>query len=276
MYLHSTYQLLNPITPIKEYRTQLKEISKINLRRSSKFNLLAVYGALKCSEKLTFSDNLGIYVATEYGPIMDVRHAMETVAQDEHIVMPFDFLNINGNNVSFYVSQALNAIGKNMVLTSQDLSFEKTVQLAHFELMNNEVQDVLIGAVDESLENIEAFENYTSNVNQKTSQDGSCWFYANKNRENALGEIKSVKEFSSVDDILTTIPYKNATISLNQYTVNDEELVLALKENTIVKTDDFYGTEGALALLNLLKYEGKLLHIAKDKNNNYLVIELNR
>ncbi len=89
--------------------------------------------------------------------------------------MPFDFLNINSNNVSFYVSQALESKGKNMVLTSHDLSFEKALELALFDLEIDEVKDALIGNVDESLDGINNFNKYISNVeknHQKTSALG--------------------------------------------------------------------------------------------------------
>ena len=277
MYLHSTFQLIESNQDIKTYRTQLKEISKINLRRSSKFNVLAVYGALKCMESIKPSENIGIYVATEYGPINDVYKMMETVSEDNYLVMPFDFLNINGNNVGFYVSQALDAQGKNSVLTSRALSFEKTLQLLAFELEHNLIDDALIGAVDESLENIENFSKYTPNVLNAESKDGSCWFYINSQKEGSLCQIKSIQEFEDLNALLNSINLENKAISLNQFAKTDKDLEAQLQNASIIETEDFYGCDGALSFIQLINSESSnAYHIAQDEKGMFIVIELSK
>lgn len=274
MYIHSTYKIINSNKSVKEYRKELKEISKINLRRSSKFNILAVLGALRATKDINLGQNLGIYIASEYGPINDVYKLMQTINEENNIVMPFDFLNVNSNNVSFYVSQALNAKGKNMLLTSQYLSFEKSLQLAQFELEIDEISDILIGAVDESLDEVKDYEKYVNFANNQTSKDGSCWLYLNNDSSNSLGEITNIQEFSSSEELLKNIKSTYSKIALNQFAQNDENTVSKLDNNKIIDSKDFFGSEGALRVLDLLEYKGEHLYIAKDINNNYITIEL--
>lgn len=276
MYLHLTSSIIKSNTPIKEYRELLKPLSSINLRRSSKFNILAVYGALLCLSNKELSSNMGIYIATEYGPIMDVNHVLDTVTSESNIVMPFDFLNINSNNVSFYVSKALNANGKNMVLTSQELSFEKAMQLAFFDLHSKDVEDILVGAVDESLEDIEEYKKYTSNVLNKASKDGSFWFYGNASSSNAVAKIKSIQEYSDFEQILESLSFTDKCISLNQFSSIDEKLKehLKLSSNSIIHTDDFFGCDGAVSFMELLNHKGEAIHLAKDSHGKFMVIEL--
>ena len=274
MYIHKTYKLVNDNQKSKDYRTQLKQISKINLRRSSKFNILAVIGAITCTKEMNLSSNTGIYVSTEYGPISDVKNVLKTVSEDNHIVMPFDFLNINSNNVGFYVSQALNAQGKNMVLTSRYLSFEKTLSLALFDLETEEVKDILIGGVDESLEDIENYDNYLQQSENLESKDGSCWFYANNKKENALAKITKVEEFNDVNALKLSLKESYSKITLNQFAEKDEKILSFINKDTILNKNEFYGSEGALKLLELMEYRGNNLHIAKDPNNNYIKIEI--
>ena len=274
MYIHKTYKLVNDNQKSKDYRTQLKQISKINLRRSSKFNILAVIGAITCTKDINLSSNTGIYVSTEYGPISDVKNVLKTVSEDNHIVMPFDFLNINSNNVGFYVSQALNAQGKNMVLTSRYLSFEKTLSLALFDLETEEVKDILIGGVDESLEDIESYDNYLQQSENLESKDGSCWFYANNKKENALAKITKVEEFNDVNALKLSLKESYSKITLNQFAEKDEKILSFINKDTILNKNEFYGSEGALKLLELMEYRGNNLHIAKDPNNNYIKIEI--
>ena len=274
MYIHKTYKFISENKKSKEYRTQLKQISKINLRRSSKFNILAVIGAINCTKEINLSSNIGIYVSTEYGPISDVQNVLKTVSEDNHIVMPFDFLNINTNNVGFYVSQALNAKGKNMVLTSRYISFEKTLSLAAFDFETKSVNDILIGGVDESLEDIENYDNYLKQSENLESKDGSCWFYANNKKENALAKITEVEEFNDINALKLSLKESYSKITLNQFAEKDEKVLSLINKDNILNTNEFYGSEGVLKLLELMEYRGKNLHIAKDPNNNYIKIEI--
>lgn len=272
MYIHSIASIFNSNKPIKEYRDELKQLSNINLRRSSKFNILAVYGALLCTKDILLEDNIGIYVATESGPICDVDKVLTIVNEPDNIIMPFDFLNINTNNVSFYVSKAINANGKNMVITSKNVSFEKALQLSKFDLEINEVSNVLVGAVDESLINIKDYKKYIPAFFNKESKDGSFWLYANNNPINALAKIENIYEYSNFLELQENLNLQEYIISLNEYAFMDEFLKKFLKNNKLISSDDFFNCDGVPAFFELLKYKGKLVHIAKDKNNKFIII----
>ncbi len=273
MYIHHTYSISNEKQNtnenIKVYKSLLKEISKINLRRSSKFNILAVLGALKCMKEKTYSDNMGIYLASEYGSITSVKNVLEQVSQDS-IVMPFDFLNINSNNVSFYVSQALESKGKNMVLTSHDLSFEKALELALFDLEIDEVKDALIGNVDESLDEINNFNKYISNVEKKPSKDLSAWIYINKQKDDSLAKIETFSAFTNINELNELL--KNTSFELailNQYAtkqIND----LQINKDLVFSHDNVHGSVNIISMLNSDKKS--FIYLAMDINNKgYLV-----
>ncbi|WP_419770772.1 MAG: hypothetical protein ACNI3C_03025 [Candidatus Marinarcus sp.] len=275
MYIHATSKLINSNTPITHYRTLLKSLSDINLRRSCKFNVLAVYGALMCCKEITLSSNTGIYVATEYGSVLELDNILNSSSEETPMIMPFDFLNINTNNVGFYVSKALQASGKNMVLTAKNCSGEKALQLAKFDLDIKEVEDVLIGGIDESVSSIENANLYIDNILNQESKDGSCWIYANRHKENAIAHIDEINEYANLQNLEKEM-FCNAHITLNQFATQDEALKDLLKENTLMQLDSFYGTEGILKVIELLNYKGKLIHIAKDNQGKYMVIKLSK
>ena len=205
MYIHQHYQLDESDAPISTYKQKLSTLCKINLRRANKFNLLAVYGAVSCMQNQPFSNNIGIYLATERGPVESLRNVLEQVTKEGGVVMPFDFLGIN-TNASFYIAQALGAQGKHMVLTSHHLSFEKALQLAYFDLMHNEVDDILVGCVDTSLSFLE--EKYRPK-NSPHNHDKSTWLYANREPKNAIARIESIEEFSSLEAMHKNYPNEN-------------------------------------------------------------------
>ena len=244
MFIHKTYQLCEPNQPIAEYKKKVSTLCKINLRRSNKFNLLAVYGALSCANEIPLLQSTGIYLAMEYGPTQSLQNVLDQVNKSHGVVMPFDFLGIN-TNASFYVAQALGATGKHMILTSHHLSLEKSLQLAYFDLAHHEVDDVIVGAVDASIEFIENYQDYMTCQN-KESLDKSYWLYANRNPENALAKIEAIEEFSSREAF--NEKYEGKVIS-----------------------HSFHDT------LNQPNLEGEnILHVAHDENGKYIVMEITK
>ena len=199
MYIHAHFFLKEAPQSTSHYKKALAELSKINMRRANKFNLLSVYGALSCMRDITPSKRLGIYLSSEHGPVESLKNVLTQVSQENGVVMPFDFLGIN-TNASFYVFQALNAQGKHMMLTSHHLSFEKALELAFFDLQTANVEDALIGYVDESLTFIQDYETYTPNEHN-THLDMSLWLYANTTKENAIAHIESCESFETLESL---------------------------------------------------------------------------
>ncbi len=195
MYIHHTYELLEPTQELSVYKQHLLALCKINLRRANKFNLLAVYGALSCLQNKSFSSNIGIYVATEHGAVESLVSVLEQVSKGDGIIMPFDFLGIN-TNASFYIAQALKAKGKHMVLSAHHQSFEKALELAYFDVTYADVEDALIGHVETSLEFLEPLHRPCG---EEVCLDKSSWIYANQNPANALAKIERIESFESIE-----------------------------------------------------------------------------
>lgn len=274
MYIHATYKQINDITEVGIYRKALKEISKINLRQSSKLNVMAVLGALKCLENISYAKTLSIYLASEYSCTQNMLNVITQVNSKDDFVMPFDFLNINTNNVGFFISQALETVGTSINITSQDLSFEKALELACFDLNCGNAAEALIGGVDESLEDIISNYELVHNLENQKIKDGTAWMFLSTQKKGALAKIKELKIYENIEELnarLKTItPNK---ISLNQYAKKYQN-DLAIEQKLILKqADEFYGTASAGYIINLLRFEKELLHISLDaKKRAYLFL----
>lgn len=272
MYIHSTFKQINPIKSLSEYKKQLKEMSTINLRRSSKFNILAVYGALKCLNSIPYDKNISIYIASEYGCTQDMLKVLAQVNTQDDIVMPFDFLNVNTNNVGFFISSALNTTGNNINITAEDFSFEKAFELAYFDLLFNESIEALIGGVDESLEECVKDNTLIHNLENKKTQDGTSWLFLSKEKNNAIAKIEKLETYPNIEElnsVLRGICYDK--ISLNQYAKKYQDSLDIQKEFIIEQKDEFYGTSSAGYIVNLLTYSKELIHISLDsKKRAYL------
>ncbi len=274
MYIHSTYKQINEIKDASIYRKQLKEISKINLRQSSKFNVIAVFGALKCLENISYDKNLSIYLASEYSCTHNMLNVITQVNTKDDFVMPFDFLNINTNNVGFFIAQALETVGESLNIAAQDLSFEKALEMAYFDLMCGAATEALIGSVDESLEDIINDYELVHNLENQKIKDGTAWIFLSPEKTGAIAKIKELLIYENIEELnlkLNTISYDK--ISLNQYAKKYKD-DLEIDQNLIIKQpDEFYGTAAAGYIVNLLTYEKELIHISLDaKKRAYLFI----
>jgi len=268
MYICATFNTTLKSKTTKEYKQLLKQITQKQFRRVSKFNLMAIYGALMCLEHKKYDTNLNIYTASEYGCITDMNTVLMQVHKKNEIVMPFDFLNINGNNVGFLISEALNTLGNNFYITAEDVSFEKAFELAYFDISINNTQEVLVGAVDESLDYIDEITNMVKNLDHREMCDGTTWFQLSKESKNALAKIENIETFTNLEELnsfLNTIEYDY--LSLNLFAKKEISHLNIKKDKIIVQSEDFFGTYSAMYINNLLNYKGKLLHISLDENN---------
>jgi len=253
MYIKSMFKQINENKSVKEYKTQLKSICKLNLRRNSKFNIMAIYGALNTLKDIEYKDNLSIFIASEYGCVEDLLKVLEQINSEESILMPFDFLNVNTNNTGFILSQALNTFGNNVNITSEDLSFEKAFELAYFEFKNKDIKDILIGGVDESVEAISNHNDIIHNCENAISKDGSSWIYINDKKDDSIAKIKSFDFFTNIEKLnnyLKIIDYK--IVGLNQFARKYKNDLHINKEKIFNNQDEFNGTASASDIIDIL------------------------
>jgi len=268
MYICTTSHTAFKNNTTKEYKQLLKQITNKQFRRVSKFNLLAIYGALICLENKTYDTKLNIYTASEYGCISDMNTVLKQVSKDDEIVMPFDFLNINGNNVGFLISESLNTHGNNFYITSEDVSFEKAFELAFFDLSINKTKEALLGAIDESIPTIENIQSLVKNVHDNELYDGTTWFHLSSENKNALAKIENVKAFTNIHELnnfIDTLQYDH--ISLNIFAKKNSKHLKINESKIISQNNVFFGTYSAMYIENLLTYKGKLLHISLDESH---------
>ncbi|WP_298752399.1 hypothetical protein [uncultured Arcobacter sp.] len=273
MYIKSVYKLLNENRTAKEYRKDLKEISSLNLRRNSKFNVMAVYGAIKALSNIKYKDTLSTYISSEYGCIEDLLKVLNQINSDDSFVMPFDFLNVNTNNTGFVISQALEVFGNNINITSEDLSFEKAFELAYFDFHYKKVSDILIGGVDESLDKVLSANSNINNLENLVSKDGSSWIYINDEKINSLAKVKHFDFFVNVNELnsyLKTIDYK--VVGLNQFAKKYVSELEVNKELVYKNQDNFYGTYSVADIIDILneKKESAIYISLDSKKRAYL------
>jgi hypothetical protein len=193
MYIHSSYKFINLNQSTSYYKKLLKEVSNINLRRSNKFDILAVYGAVKCMKEKEYSLDTNIYLSSQYGVVSGVLKVLPSIDCEEPMIMPFDFLNMNGNNAGFNISKALNTQGENILFNSNNFSFEHALKYTLNKAIHNNDFEAIVGIVDESL----------SNIPPNNTPDISSWIYLSYKKDNAIAKIEDMQEFTSTKELTT-------------------------------------------------------------------------
>ena len=273
MYIQSIFKQVNGSKVAKEYRDELKNICKLNLRRNSKFNLMSILGALKTLKDVNYKDSLSIYIASEYGCVEDLLKVLEQINSEDSMLMPFDFLNVNTNNTGFLVAQALNTFGNNINITSEDFSFEKAFELAYFDFNTKDVKEILIGGVDESVEEIINHNSIIHNLENAISKDGSSWLYINDKKENSIAKIESFEFFTNLEELnryLKGIHYD--IVGLNQYARKYQNELGLNKDLIFNNQNNFYGTTSAGDIIDILneKKESSIYISLDSKKRAYL------
>ena len=196
MYLKACYHHHSKNQSLKEYKELLKDLTNLNLRRISKFNALAMYGALQCVKHLEIPQELDIYSSSRHGAIKDIAKALKDLNSPLQAIMPFDFLNISSSNIGFYLSKTLNSVGNNISIYSKEHSLQRAFELAFYALQNGNSQNILLGYIDEALEDVNNKEVISNKENY--TYDISTWFLLSMDPKNALIKITDIKAFENV------------------------------------------------------------------------------
>ena len=265
MYIHATYSFMHSNQTAGFYKKKVKEITSTSMRRASKFNLLSLYGACKCMEERVVPSDTSIYIASEFAVVSGVQKVMESLNEEPVIVMPFDFLNMNGNNAGFTISKILDTKGENILMTASDLTFELTLKQAFYKSEQNKGFSALIGGVDESIADIDQYQTYI--IDQKQiPYDGSCWLHCNNDADDAIAKIISVQNFVDKQ-------------CLDRYLASKyfEEVAYNFLSRPAPEKEYFYGTQSANDIIDLLKSEEKhLAYISKDRKGRFMLIEIDK
>lgn len=234
MYIYSVFRHTSEFLDEKEYRKLLKQLTSMDLRRVSKFNLLSLYGSLSSLKEVDFSKKLSIYVATPSACI-DETYKVLSELKNNNPIMPFDFLNINTNNTGFYISKALELDASSYIISST-LAFERALEFAYNDFKNGIESSFLIGFVESSSLNIPS---------QALSKlDSSSWLYINNTQLPKATKIKSLRYIVNLDDIgllkhknIILNSFANSFLDIKDALIGDLFFALEFKDAIYVALD---------------------------------------
>jgi len=128
-------------------------IPPIKARRMSRIIKLSSVSAKKCLKHANINNPEMINVATGMGCQTDTIKFLEQLISDkEQYLKPTAFINSTHNTLAGYLAIDLKSKGQNFSFTHNELNFEHALLDSIIRLNSKEVNNVLLGAVDEICE----------------------------------------------------------------------------------------------------------------------------
>jgi hypothetical protein len=203
MFIHNAATFLTRPADVKTLKEELKRYTDVYFRRINKFVMLALIGAYRCVLNQQISRDTSIYLTTENGNLGDTESVLSQIYRHHSLPMPYNFINTMANTASFYVAQGLNLTGRNISISSQNLSFERGLELLKTDMDLHVVRSALAGSVDEATASESHFREKSGLLHDQVNQvDRSCWLYLRSEQDGAVGEVTAIRSFQTKQDSL--------------------------------------------------------------------------
>jgi hypothetical protein len=200
MYIHGYSNFVSPpVDDIKIYKQEISRYTKLKFRRASKFVLLSMVGACQCAHGQDVKTDTAVYLTTENGNLGDTETVLDQIYNKREFPMPYNFINTMSNTASFYVAQSFDILGRNLTISSKQLSFERGLELLRSDLAGRVVMEALFGGVDEVCFSKSQFETKFKRPYRDFAMiEGSCWLLIKADNRDALGKIAAIESFGSL------------------------------------------------------------------------------
>ena len=201
-------QLIEP-----PYKTVIKPAL---IRRMSGVLKMGTYTAMQCLGD--HKESKAIIVGTGLGCVRDTLSFLDqTIKNDEQTLAPTAFIQSTHNSIGGQIALLLGNYHYNMTMVQNSLSFEMALLDAELQLELENLDQVLVGGVDELTSELQSLlEKLVEKLGLPLPQlgQGSAFFHATRNPdESSVAKIQFIKTFSNFDGD----PLKKVGINLENY-----------------------------------------------------------
>jgi len=289
MYIHNYSMFVSPpVDDIKIYKQEISRYTALKFRRANKFVLLSLAGACQCAHGQAIQTDTAVYLTTENGNLGDAETVLDQIYHKREFPMPYNFINTMSNTASFYVAQSFDILGRNLTISSKQLSFERGLELLRSDMGAGVVKEALFGGVDEVSFSKSQFETkYGRPFGDYEMIEGSCWLLIKAENSGALGEITAIESFGSLTktaEWLKRQRFKRPVILSYGLLIDrgqKESLGQAVPheaEFDYIRAYGYFDSATACGISGFLKRYEKacLVHINQDFRGQYIVLILQK
>ena len=295
MFIHNASAYVTETADVKTLKEELKRHTDTYFRRISKFVLLALIGACSCAARRPLERETAIYLTTENGNLADTESVLSQIYRRHSLPLPFNFINTMANTASFYIAQGLGLCGRNISVSSQNLSFERGLELLKTDMDLGFVRHALIGLVDEATASASHFEASSGVDSARINQiNRSCWLSVSTERNGAIGKVTAIRSFKSQDTAIRWLGKNpdalpgDMAISFGLAIGQSEKDMWLTRVQTItsrpvrefdyVKNSGNFNVTTACGVAAFLNTSGAshLIHINKNFSDQYVILQVSR
>ena len=150
------YASLGQEDTLPDLQDALKSSCKERYRRIDRFIQLCLIGSASCKEDalkkgIKLNEKTGLYIGSRYGPLGNTTQVHRQMMRSGEIPKPAHFINTLSNSSGYFVARNLGLSGKNLFVSRGDCSLEAALDLASLDLHSREVDQALVGIVEEGI-----------------------------------------------------------------------------------------------------------------------------
>jgi hypothetical protein len=295
IYVHRAAAYITEQSDVKLLKEELKTHIETYFRRVSKFVLLALIGACSCAGRRPLEQDTAVYLTTENGNLADTESVLSQIYKRHSLPMPFNFINTMANTASFYIAQGLGLCSRNISVSSQNLSFERGLELLKADMAMGIVRRALIGAVDEATASAFQLASSSGVSNPRINEiDRSCWLYVSSEREGAIGEVTAIRSFKGRNDAMSRLETNPEALSGDTVISFGAAIGPAEKDAWLtrirattarpamefdyVKDSGHFNVTTACGVARFLNAPGApgMLHINRNFSDQYVILDIRR
>ena len=194
MYIHSASAFIGEANAdINLLKEEIRRYTQENFRRGNRFILLSLLGARQCIQQRSLEADTAVYLTTEHGNLGETAAVLDEIYTAHSLPKPFGFINTMSGTAAFYLAQNLGIRGRNIIVSSQHVSFERGLELLKMDFALGAERSALIGGVDEA--SLSGEERRGLEQRGWRMVDGSGWFYVKSEKEGACGAFRENRSF---------------------------------------------------------------------------------
>jgi hypothetical protein len=284
MYIHSASAFIGEanadITLLKE---EIRRYTQENFRRGNRFILLSLLGARQCIQRRDLPADTAVYLTTEHGNLGETAAVLDEIYTAHSLPKPFGFINTMSGTAAFYLAQNLGIRGRNIIVSSQHVCFERGLELLNIDFAQGTEGSALIGGVDEA--SLHGEEREALGHRGWRMVDGSGWLYVTSEREGAFGAFRENRSFRDRRSCIQWIMERERSpvdvVSFGARIEKDEAAAFTGVLHPAAMFDYLrdYGYSGSATAcgvsLFVKTFPGRtLLHINRDQRGHYAVLEV--
>jgi hypothetical protein len=179
-----------PSGELSDLKTELKTLSGKSYRRIDRFIQLALIGAHKAVAGYELESGTALYLISGQGDIPVFERVRRQRYFQKMMSKPVDFVNLAGNTAGFYVSSHLGIAGANLFLAHNRFPVQMALLLAQSDLELKKQSAILLGGVDEWLENQELAKKLLGVSESVRLGEGSNWLLLKGEPAGALASLQ--------------------------------------------------------------------------------------